>query len=350
MAHRLLAAATSSAAALVVSAGLLAPAAPAAPAAAAVPASVPASAPAASSARQALSLPGAGSTTTAGRHALVPGALSQDKKDDLEQTVSDSEPASTDQVLFHQGHLDIGPRIADGRWTLQIRDDSGDKPVWRRLSDTVVLVKDETRLTVPEDETYRFIGQPPGTSVYVLPQTEKQGVPWPGWNTQSPGALKTMGKGADFTLDRVSGPGDVLMYLENGTLEKPQVLWDSRKKERQNIFAEANSHTHANWVFTKPGVYALQVTSSAKTKDGKTVKDTQVLRFAVGSATDPAPGFAADPFHGQAQAADSEQAETVPATAVAWAVAGSVVLLVGAAVVVGVRRRRRLLEAEEGRS
>ena len=346
MAHRLLAAATSTAAALVLSAGVLAPAAAAVPASAASPASAAAASPV----RQALSLPGSGSTTAAVRHSLVPGGLAQDKKDDLEQTVSDSEPASTEQVLFHQGHLDIGPRIVDGRWTLQIRDDSGAKPVWRRFGDTVVLVKDETRLTVPEDETYRFIGQPPGTSVYVLPQTEKQGVPWPGWNTQSPGALKTMGKGADFTLDRVSGPGDVLMYLENGTLEKPQVLWDSRKKERQNIFAEANSHTHANWVFTKPGVYALQVTSSAKTKDGKTVKDTQVLRFAVGSATDPAPGFEPDPFHGQAQAAESEQGEAVSATAVAWAVAGGVVLLVGAAVVVGVRRRRRLLEAEEGRS
>ena len=254
----------------------------------------------------------------------------------LDQTVSDSEATSPDQVLFNSGHMDMGPRVVAGKWRLQIRDDSAKKPVWRDMDNTVVTVKDNALLKVPNNSKYNFIGEKPGTKVWVLPQAEKAGIPWPGWNTQHPGALKAMTKGANFTLDRVSGPGSLIMFLENGALENPQVLWDSKKKERQNVFAEANSHTHANWVFTKPGIYFVQVTSSATTKSGKMVKDTEILRFAVGTATDPMPGFATKPFDGETAAPDEDSLWTKPWV---WA-AGAGIVAVAVGFAAASRRRK----------
>jgi surface-anchored protein len=46
-------------------------------------------------------------------------------------------------------------------------------------------------------------------------------------------------------------------------------------------------------VFSKPGVYLVQVKIDAELVDGKTVSDTQVLRFAVGSETDAEEAFTA---------------------------------------------------------
>ncbi|XCB30255.1 TIGR03769 domain-containing protein [Arcanobacterium hippocoleae] len=44
---------------------------------------------------------------------------------------------------------------------------------------------------------------------------------------------------------------------------------------------ELNTHTHANWVFTEPGVHLVRVTAQAQLKNGETVSDTKILRFAV---------------------------------------------------------------------
>ena len=258
----------------------------------------------------------------------------------LDQTVGANERTSTQKVLFNSGHMDMGPRMVNGKWQLQIRDDSGKTPVWRDMDKTVLTVKDETQLKVPSDKKYAFIKEKPGSPVWVLPQTEKPGMPWPGWNTQHPSALKVMNKGVNFTLDRVSGPGSVMMYLENGTLEGPQLLWDSHKSERQNIFAEANTHTHANWVFTKPGIYFMQVTASATGRDGKVVKDTEILRFAVGSETDPMDGFSDAPFSKDAQD-EKKQAGSILDGPWPWVAAAALALVVFGSVFAGSRRRQQ---------
>ena len=262
----------------------------------------------------------------------------------LDQTVSDSEATSSEQVLFNHGHMDMGPRVVDGTWRLQIRDDSAKTPVWRDMDNTVITVKDNAQLKVPSSDKYSFLKEKPGTPVWVLPQTEKQGIAWPGWNTQHPSALKAMTKGVNFTLDKVSGPGDMIMYLENGALEGPQVLWDSHKKDRQNVFAESNTHTHANWVFTKPGIYYAQVTASATTTSGKLVKDTEVLRFAVGSSTDPMGAFTAKPF-GADTGDESGSGQSFWSGPWPWVAAGALALLVTLAAVAGTRKRSSAIAA-----
>jgi surface-anchored protein len=118
------------------------------------------------------------------------------------------------------------------------------------------------------------------------------------------------------------------------------VLWDSTKDDRQDIWVDVNTHTHANWVFTEPGVYLVQAEVKADLVDGRTVTDRHTLRFAIGDTTSADAAFAATaaPPSSSAQAvaetsaADGEGSESLLVVTVIGGVA--VILAVGVVVVV----------------
>lgn len=197
-----------------------------------------------------------------------------------------SAATSSQPVMIQAGHADFGPTLAGGHWKIQIRDDTGDDPVWRDPENVVFKLGSSSIIPMPNDATYSFIGEKPGTKLYVIPQTQNPNVPWLGWNTQEGGVLNELDRGANLSLEGVSGPGKLHVYLENGN-NNPQQLWDSTKGYPQNSWIEANAHTHVNWVFSKPGIYHVKLTFSGKLKNGKAVSDTRVLNFAVGDNTDP---------------------------------------------------------------
>lgn len=207
--------------------------------------------------------------------ALVPSAL----------VGSANAVTSNQPVMIQAGHADFGPTLAGGNWKIQIRDDTGDEPVWRDPENVVFKLGSNSIIPMPNDSTYSFIGEKPGTKLYVIPQTQNPDVPWLGWNTQEGGVLNELYRGANLSLDGVSGPGKLHVYLENGN-NNPQQLWDSTKGYPQNSWIEANAHTHVNWVFSKPGIYHVKLTFSGKLKNGRAVSDTRVLNFAVGDKTD----------------------------------------------------------------
>lgn len=192
---------------------------------------------------------------------------------------------SNQPVMIQAGHADFGPTLSDGNWKMKIRDDTGDEPVWRDPENVVFKLGSNSIIPMPNDSTYSFIGEKPGTKLYVIPQTQNPDVPWLGWNTQEGGVLNELDRGANLSLDGVSGPGKLHVYLENGN-NAPQQLWDSTKGYPQNSWIEANAHTHVNWVFSKPGIYHVKLTFSGKLKNGRAVSDTRVLNFAVGDKTD----------------------------------------------------------------
>lgn len=202
----------------------------------------------------------------------------------LEQTLSPDEPVVSGQHEIAAGHVDMGPAFVEGSWELMFRDDSTAEPVWRDPADVVLRGNDTALMPVPDDPRYSFVQAAVGEQVYVIPQTELAGVVWPGWNTQNPQVVERLGRGVTFTLEAVEGPGGFSMYLENGTFGAPEVLWTSDSSDPQDIFVEPNVHSHANWVFTKPGAYYLTVRAQAELADGTSVSDTARLLFALGSS------------------------------------------------------------------
>lgn len=212
----------------------------------------------------------------------------------LDQQINPDQPIATDQAVLSNGHVDIGPRYVDGAWTLLVHDDHVAPPVWRTMPTTVFQVSDASLTTVPDNPDYAFLPAEPGTDVHVVPQAQQPDVIWVGWNTQDPTVMDSIDRGATLTLRGVEGPGDVVMFLQSGTLGAPEVLWDTREPYPQDIWVEVNTHTHANWVFSEPGVYLVEVEVSADLVSGQAETDTQVLRFAVGNATSTEAAFAAE--------------------------------------------------------
>lgn len=204
-----------------------------------------------------------------------------DPADPLEQTVNENEKVVTGQVEIGAGHVDLGPKIVDGQWRLVARDNTvAGQPKWRDLDDVIFRVHDKGAQTLP-NKGFEFTGATGGQEVYAVPQTEVPGVLWLGWNTQDPAVIRTVARGVTLTFadaHQLGGDGKLTLFLQPGNFAPPQVLYHGGKAE--DIFVDPNTHTHTNWVFTKPGIY--QVTVSARA-DGKTTYDaTTTLTFAVG--------------------------------------------------------------------
>ncbi|AOZ72002.1 hypothetical protein BK816_00735 [Boudabousia tangfeifanii] len=203
--------------------------------------------------------------------------------DELDQTVNSDEQVSDEPVEIAAGHMDIGPRLINGKWEMLVRDDSGDKPVWRNLDKVVFRVGQAAMMNVPEDGAYSFTGAKAGAPVHVIPQSQIPNVPWLGWNTQSPEVVAAVNLGVNLTFLGAQGPANVSVYLESGNFSKPIVLWNKATTGPQPIWVDLNTHTHATWVFNQPGVYLMAINASAQGKDGQHFAQTKVLRFAVGN-------------------------------------------------------------------
>jgi putative ABC transporter-associated repeat protein len=273
--------------------------------------------------------------------------------DGLDQTIDAGQAIATGQAVLSKGHVDIGPRFVDGEWTLMVHDDSVDPSVWRHLGEAVFQVSDKAVLKVPDDPAYSFIGTP-GTPVYVVPQVQNPDVAWVGWNTQDPEVMETIDAGVTLTLTGVDGPGELFVYLQAGNFGAADVLWNSTKDGPQDIWVDVNTHTHANWVFTEPGVYLVQAEVKADLVDGRKVTDTQTLRFAIGDSTSADTAFAAKaaPPPSSARAvAETAATEDEGSGPLLVVVIGAVALILAVAVVVVVMRgraaKRRALAGQE---
>lgn len=240
----------------------------------------------------------AGATTaptsgTPGRAATSPGASATPSADPaLEQNVAANEPTSQTPAVIEAGHVDLGPRLIGGKLTVSLRDDSAASPVWRDPNKTVLRVREGALIQVPQGEDYKFLAD--SKRVYVLPQTQKTQLVWLGWNTQDPAVTKLIQGGVNMRIEQVKGPGRSWLILQEGTFGKPKVLADSATSA-QDIWVDTNTHVHANWIFSKPGIYLVKVSFKATGVDGKTYQATTTLRFAVGDATSTTNALKAQP-------------------------------------------------------
>ena len=282
--------------------------------------------------------------------------------DELAQVVDPNQAQGTGQVVRDARHVDFGPTLNTGEWMIEIHDDTESPSYWRRLEDVVLKVNDTAILPVPESEEYSFLGQEPGKEVWVVPQNRKDDVIWVGWNTQEPMVLDSLQLGTTLSVVNVEGPGDVIAYLQSGNFGAPEVLFTTLEPLPQQTWIEVNTHTHANWVFTEPGAYLMEVQFDGELTDGTSVSARDTLRFAVGDETDPQQVFgmvladsgeAAQPT-GQA----AEQAAPEPDSGlgmVVWIVVGAIAASMMVAVIVVTVASRRAREralasrATEGR-
>lgn len=283
---------------------------------------------------------------------LVPaaaGAAHADEDDALKQKIDPNQAQGTGQVVLDAGHVDVGPTLNTGEWRIQIHDDTGVPKFWRSLDDVVLQVNDRAIQQVPEGEAYAFLGQEPGSDAWIIPQVQKPDVIWAGWNTQEPNVLDTLNRGVTLRMLGVEGPGDLTVYLQTGNFGDVLVLYSTRQPFPQESWIEVNTHTHANWVFSQPGIYLVEVEFAGQLISGETVSARDTLRFSVGDRTDPKTAFGmtisdtavADPASPTEQQPAPEPADDGGLGTLIWVGAGAVLTaLLVAVVVVAVTTRR----------
>ncbi|MBT0774034.1 TIGR03773 family transporter-associated surface protein [Kineosporia sp. J2-2] len=195
--------------------------------------------------------------------------------------------AATDRVVISDGHVDMGPRIVDGTWRVQLRDDTQSPSVWRDIDSVVLHGSEATRITVPSGDAYSFLGET-GSEVYVFPQTQRAGVVWPGWNTQDPSVVDGVTGDITWTVQSVDGPGDFHLFLSD-SFGNPSLIFDGGKPYPQSTRIDPNTHVHGSWAFSKAGVYQVHMQMSATSTQGQALTDSQTLYLAVATSADGIP-------------------------------------------------------------
>ncbi|MDU4693576.1 MAG: choice-of-anchor M domain-containing protein [Dermabacter sp.] len=196
-------------------------------------------------------------------------------------------PTCRDRLLIDHGHLDLALQGDGSGVSSTIKDDSriGAKNTVDRDGGEIALVVNdaakEARTKAQAGKEWDGILAPVGTPTWVLPFSQNPSLPWPGYSTERV-------KEGDFssyelTLEKVTGPGDVSLFVPDGLGGKPRTLLASRKGAPRSLPIEGPTHAHTAWAFTKPGTYTLTFTYKAVKPDGTTVtSNPQTLTILVG--------------------------------------------------------------------
>ncbi|TDD46476.1 LPXTG cell wall anchor domain-containing protein, partial [Kribbella antibiotica] len=177
-------------------------------------------------------------------------------------TPSATQPATTTTTLT-SGHADYAVRLVAGALQSRIKD--GTKPgtpVWRDPKAVTIRLTSAAGTTSPGG-AFGFLG-PKGTQVWQIPQTQKDGVVWLGWNTEELKPGQIPGDSVTWRLDKVSGPGRVSVF-EFNSFGQPQIVFNSADGLPDTYRIPIGTHAHGNWSFTKPGTYNLTFTHSTPT-------------------------------------------------------------------------------------
>jgi putative ABC transporter-associated repeat protein len=185
--------------------------------------------------------------------------------------------ATAHAVTISDGHVDVGSaRIVDGQLRSYVKDSTGGRVVWRDPSSVVTRVVDRARVRLPSG--MEFIGRR-GQTVWMIPQVQKRGIVWAGWNTEEISRRQIRG-GVAWKLRSVSGPGRVVLF-QTGSFGDERVLFNSSSLP-QTYTIPPGTHAHGNWAFTARGTYRMRFTMSIRTRSGERQRANATLTFRVG--------------------------------------------------------------------
>ncbi|MDO5672788.1 MAG: choice-of-anchor M domain-containing protein [Actinomycetaceae bacterium] len=184
---------------------------------------------------------------------------------------ADYQQIPSGEIVLSRGHVDVfDVTVNGGELQLLLKEDVTGSKVLRNPEDMVLHV---------EASSYsQQVASVVGAGGYYLPQTQDSRLLWPGWDTQgvAPGFSSVV---LDFLS--VDGPGEVFLFGTSGLgtveplLEGGALRLDSGSKRNQHMPA----HTHANWVFTQPGQYTMQVRAYGQPVKGGQIVSSEVRTY-----------------------------------------------------------------------
>lgn len=191
-------------------------------------------------------------------------------------------PGTGERTILDRQHSDaFSVRLEGGELVLKTRADLATGAAQVLDPEQVLFhVSDAQRDSVPNSKDYAFLGAP-GTGIWKISQAYTPDWLWAGWEAESIAPAVLRGGHIELRLTEFSGPADVELYV-NGD-EGPERVLSSSQPGLDTIHTSAGAHTHANWVFTAPGEYALTMVASATASSGQSlVSQPQQYHFLVG--------------------------------------------------------------------
>ena len=161
-------------------------------------------------------------------------------------------PANAQVERLDRGHIDAFNVTADGgELTLDLKEDATGTHV-RRAPEDVELVVGKDAYTDRTAEVPEI-----GKAGYLLPQTQRAELIWPGWDTQGARDVGAI----DLEFVEVTGPGEVHLFQTGsfGSLDAVLEGGATRVESGAVIAQQEPAHVHANWLFTEPGTYQMRV-------------------------------------------------------------------------------------------
>ncbi|MGV3246700.1 TIGR03773 family transporter-associated surface protein [Rothia sp. 11254D007CT] len=174
------------------------------------------------------------------------------------------------------GHFDFGAVLSGGNLSAQIKDDRTSPATWKQPGALTFVLGDGAKTTMPGGMGHIA---PAGAEVYLIGATQQATVPWVGWNTQNPELVAQASGPATLTLTDLQGPGRLSVFLSGNFGSAGTTVFNG---VGDSFSVPLNTHQHANWVFTAPGVYSATLTWSVPLKSGGQASASGTLNFEVG--------------------------------------------------------------------
>ncbi len=185
-------------------------------------------------------------------------------------------------LVLNDGHVDVASVVEDDRLTTRLKDTSrGSEPQWLPTDEAVLQVLPSAEQEVPDGTALDFLGAP-GTPFWGLPETQQDGLLWPGWSTESIPGGGTPG-GVAWMLTGVDGPGDLVLFASDPQqIGAHRVLLSSRDGGPDTFTIPERTHAHGSWAFSAEGAYCLGFRRSAQLASGEQSTHDFTLTVAVG--------------------------------------------------------------------
>lgn len=184
------------------------------------------------------------------------------------------------RAIMSQGHADVlEVAYAAGALTVAVKDDSGEAPVIRRPQDVLLHAKPQSRFTLTADlpPEFGFLGKP-GDTVYLLPEVQDPALLWPGWDTEGVAPGLFAGDELTWRLLSAEGPGAVQLFGSDA-VGLPRVLFNTADGLPDRSSMPAGTHVHANWAFSRPGLYKLRFALSGTLAAGGPAVETGPVEY-----------------------------------------------------------------------
>ena len=196
-------------------------------------------------------------------------------------------PASQTRQVISGVHTDaVSTFVDDGQLTLGTKADIGGLGQRFDPDASVINVEAAAHMTLPANASYSFLGEP-GSDLWLAPETQIQGVVWPGFSTESIARGILEDNKVTIALTDWAGPGELEVWDSSGAFGAPGRMFSTRDGSGlSNSYTFAvPQHKHANWGFSAAGTYSLTFTATA-TVNGTQQTSTQAYTFTVGDIAD----------------------------------------------------------------